>query len=392
MRGVMEKVRKKWMDFTVNEERKALVGQVAFCGYYAVMVLLKTFGYVSYERFYKVSFLLALACLGLKVLLTRYTMREFLILYVLLAVSAVCWLKVGEKNIMFITLTIWGMKNCSFRSLLKSTVLIRVLGTLFMILLSCSGLMDIQSSIDMGTDFSEYKVYAFGYVKSNAAFYTVFVALVVILYLNYRKLNLWYFLGSMALCFAAFQATFCRTGVIVFCGLWALIILDKLTRSKKYYRLISYSTAGLFLLSLLAMVTYRISNPTMFKINRMFNGRIEISNNYYKNVGISLFPKDAQIFWDNNYTTMDNLYVYLFISCGLIVSCLYIYFATRSQLALWRSGHTVEIIFFTTFAVYALLEQSPFNPVLNPFILLLGNLVYRDFRIGDGERKAVRTS
>lgn len=381
METKMNRIQKKWMDLKENRERLAFIGDMGFVGYYGIMIITKTFGYASYDKIFRVAFLLALVGLALKVLTTRYTMREFLLLYLLLGVSAVCWLRVGEKNVLFITLTLWGMKGISLRDLLKSTILIRVLGTALMIALACAGVLDMQPRMDMATDYSEFVVYALGYDKSNAAFYIIFLILVLLIYIYYDKLNLWHFLGSVFLCFVAFRITYCRTGALVFAGMWALIILDKITKKKNYYKLICWNMAVLFCLSFLATVIYKKANPILFQINRIFNGRIEITNNYYKAYGITLFPKTVNIFWDMNYTTMDNFYMYLFISCGAIVALGFVVMATRAQFKLYREGHYREILFFTVFAVYAMLEQSPFNPILNPFILLVGNLIYRDFAI-----------
>lgn len=377
----MNLIQKKALDFKQNKEQLAWIGELGFIGYYGIMVLIKTFGYVSYETFFKVAFVLALAGLAVKVLTTRYTMREFLILYLLLAVSAVCWLRVGEKNVMFITLTLWGMKNVSFRDLMRATLWIRGLGTALMISLSATGILNAQPQTDMATDYSEFTVYAFGYIKSNAAFYMIFVLIVLFLYIYYDNLKLWHFVLSVAVCCAGFGATYCRTGMIVFAGMWALIILDKLSKNKKYYKWFSWNVVALFVVSFLATIIYQKANPILFKINRIFNGRIEITNNYYKAYGITLFPKTADIFWNMNYTTMDNFYMYLFISCGVLVALGFVIIATRAQQKLYRDGHYREILFFFVFAVYAMLEQSPFNPILNPFILLMGNLVYRDFKI-----------
>ena len=94
-----------------------------------------------------------------------------------------------------------------------------------------------------------------------------------------------------------------------------------------------------------------------------------------------------------NYTTIDNFYMYLLISCGVIVALAFVIFATKAQFRLFREGNYREILFFTVFAVYAMLEQSPFNPILNPFILLMGNLIYRDFQIKEndfGIRKEIK--
>lgn len=373
------------VDIKENKEQLALIGQLGFIGYYGIMVIIKTFGYVSYEMVFKVAFALALVGLAVKVLTTRYTMREFLILYLLLAVSAVCWLRVGEKNIMFITLTLWGMKNVSFRDLMRVTIWLRALGTALMIVLAYVGVLDLQPSMDMATDYTEFYVYAFGYIKSNAAFYMIFSIIAIFLYIYYDQLKLWHFLFSVLICYAGFRATYCRTGAIVFCGMWALIILDKLCHNKRYYKLMACNVAGLFAISMAAMIIYRKANPVLFQINRIFNGRIEIMNNYHKAYGVTLFPKTAEIFWNMNYTTIDNFYMYLFISCGALVALAFVVIATKAQFKLYREGNYCEILFFTVFAVYAMLEQSPFNPILNPFILFMGNLLYRDFQIKENE-------
>lgn len=377
----MNVISKKILDSKENTRLWELIGTISFFAYYAIMVIIKTFGYVSYEMFFKIAFAAALVFLAVKVLTTKYTMREFLILYLLFAVSVICWLRVGEKNVMFITMCLWGMKNIKFSDLMKATIGIRVVGTLLMILLSIAGVLDLQENVSMGTDFSVYAVYAFGYIKSNAAYYMIFVTIAIVLYLFYEKLNFWHFLVSGVLCVLSFKATFCRTGMIVFAGMWALIILDKITHNKKYYALICLSTAAMFSISWIWMSIYQITNPFMFQINRMLNGRIEITNNYYRAYGTTLFPKTVNIFWDMNYTTIDNLYMYLFISCGAVFTLLFVYWATKSQWKLYQDGCYKEIIFFTVFAVYAVLEQSPMNPILNPFLLFTANLIYKKLSV-----------
>ena len=73
--------------------------------------------------------------------------------------------------------------------------------------------------------------------------------------------------------------------------------------------------------------------------------------------------------------------MYLFISCGALFAILFVYWASRSQWKMYCNGYYREIIFFTIFAVYAVLEQSPMNPILNPFILFTANLVYKNYTV-----------
>jgi hypothetical protein len=372
-------------DLQQNKDKLSDIGKYCFIGYYGIMVILKAFGYVSYETFYQIAFVLALGLLGVKILMTRYTIREFLILYLLLAVSAVCWLRVGEKNVMLTTLSLWGIKNVDLRDVIKCTFPIRILGILFMILFSGVGILDIEKTTSMATDYSLRTVYAFGYGKVNTTFFMIFVAIVIFLYLSYERLNFWHFLISMALTYAGFKATYCRTGMIVFFGMWALIFIDKFWCKKTYYKLLCYQVPFLMVISIAAMVFYKHSSSLWFKINRIFNGRIEIASDYHKAFGVTLLPKPAQIFWQMNATTMDNFYMYFFVSCGLLFAVGYCAVAVMTQKRLYENRKTAEILFFTVFAVYAMVEQGPFNPVLNPFMLLIGNIIYRNFAVRETE-------
>lgn len=73
--------------------------------------------------------------------------------------------------------------------------------------------------------------------------------------------------------------------------------------------------------------------------------------------------------------------MYLFISCGAVITHAVCLLGNKSQWKLYREKNYREIIFFTIFAIYAVLEQSPMNPILNPFILLTANLIYKEYQI-----------
>jgi hypothetical protein len=139
-----------------------------------------------------------------------------------------------------------------------------------------------------------------------------------------------------------------------------------------------YQVPILALISFVSVLFYQRTNPTWFRINRIFNGRIEIATTYLRTYGLTLLPKSWKIFWEMSATTIDNSYMYLLICCGLIVGIGYYVLATKAQLRLYRQRKTIEILFFTVFALYAMLEQGPFNPILNPFVLVIGNLIYRE--------------
>ena len=55
----MDRIKRKLTDLKENKDKLATIGQFGFFAYYAIMVITKAFGYVSYEMFFKVSFALS---------------------------------------------------------------------------------------------------------------------------------------------------------------------------------------------------------------------------------------------------------------------------------------------------------------------------------------------
>ena len=62
----MNIIQKKLIDIKQNTEQFEMIGNISFCMYYAIMVIIKTFGYVSYETFFKIAFVMAVVCLAVR--------------------------------------------------------------------------------------------------------------------------------------------------------------------------------------------------------------------------------------------------------------------------------------------------------------------------------------
>ena len=67
----MEQIR-KW----IRENDWKSMGIIAYYGYFAVNVLVKAFGYDSSDQIYKFFMLSGVILLGMKLVTTRYTLRE----------------------------------------------------------------------------------------------------------------------------------------------------------------------------------------------------------------------------------------------------------------------------------------------------------------------------
>ena len=369
-----------WTDmiYTKFQSNQQKIAEFSFYAFYVLLIIAKSLGYNSGDLIYKICFYVGVLFLLVKLVNTKYTLREILWIAFFLVIVFLIYFKLGDLSELLLLLSVVGMKNCNFSTIMKLTVITRIAVTVTQLLLVSVGLMDAQQQlVDDGLNPIR-EVYALGWTKPNLAFLGGFLAVVVFLYVFYEKLNIGYFLGTMLPMVLLYKVTYCRTGIIVYFFLWVLIIVDKAIRYKKIYWLYCLAYVVGYVISFLAMHFYQGTYGYMQTINQVFNGRIDIMNTYYKTVGLSLFPRDVSIFSFNLNRIIDNLYMSLTITSGIIVGVLFVVLLTRCMYTLYHKKCYKEIIFMVIFAVYAILEEFPLNPSLNPFMLLLGVLLYKD--------------
>jgi hypothetical protein len=75
----------------------------------------------------------------------------------------------------------------------------------------------------------------------------------------------------------------------------------------------------------------------------------------------------------------------LAITSGLMVAVLFVVLMTGTSRVLCKKKCYREMIFMVIFAIYAVLEEFPMNPSMNPFVMLLGVLLYREKFLLRGE-------
>jgi hypothetical protein len=374
------------------------VSSVLFYGYYALLVLAKGLGYSNGGFFYNMFFYVAAILWLVKMILTDYTLREIIWIAVFLLISLWMYVKLGELTGILLWMTVVGLKNCNFEILMKLTMVVRGLAVAVVIAFSAVGLL-AQNSIEIeDNDFALRYVYGFAYGKQNLLFLSGFLTVVAILYVFYDRLNLLWLFGTLIPMVVLYELTYCRTGILLFGLLWIMIAWEKFVKWKGHHRIYRWVYVLAFLISLLATVFYRPGNLTMQKINHLFNGRIEITNTYYSTIGFSLFPRDISVFSFNLNRIIDNLYMSLSLTSGLVIGGIFVILMTGACFALCRKKCYRALIFMVIFAMYAILEEFPLNPSMNPFIMLLAVLLYRDTfvlrettNVDERSEKAMRT-
>lgn len=363
---------KKW----IEENNWQEIGIVAYYCYFAVNVLAKSFAYDSGDNIYNIFMLTGVIFLGIKLVTTKYTLRELFWCCVFFGIGLTIMIITKSATILLLFLTIMGMKSCKFRTLIKISVYIRALVTVVMVLGSIYGVYDIGFKTKPDTKYVEMPVYSFGFNEPNMAFLTVFILLLLLLYYNYEKLNVWWFLGTSAIAFLFYELTFCRTGIAVFCFTWIVIIYEKCVKAHRLKSILAVSVLVGALFSFCTMLFYNGSNSLMKLLNHFVSGRIYIMNSYFHDQGLALFPRNQELFYASYYGLIDNCYMYLLLYCGWIFALTFLTVICAAMFRLYKQGYYKELVMLSAFALYAVLEQFVLNGFMNPFILLVGILLY----------------
>ena len=209
------------------------IGVVAFYAYFAINILMKAFSYDHGDNIYKWFFYTALIFWGIKMITTTYTMREIFWIAAMFGIGVMLSV-IAKQNMWLLTImTVVAMKNCRFSVITQIAVWLRAAGVVILVGGSLLGIFNIGEQTKLDSGYVEQHVYGFAMGEPNTAFLTVFLALLLVLYYNYEKLNVIWCGVTVLIALFFYKVTFCRTGVLVFFFCWALIFFEKLVKNKK---------------------------------------------------------------------------------------------------------------------------------------------------------------
>lgn len=364
------------------------IGVVAFYAYFAMNVLMKAFCYDHGTGIYKCLLAFALVFWLIKLVTTKYRLREVFWIAVIIAVGVMLAVITKQNTWLLLFMTIAAMKNCRFSLLIQLAVCIRVIALLVLVAGSALGIYNIGYEMTLNSDYVGTAVYSFGMNEPNTAYLAVFLTLLLLLYYNYERLNIWWFVGTSAAALIFYKWTFCRTGVLVFFFCWLLIIYEKLIRNHKAKCLLACSVPVGGILSLGTMLFYDGENSLMHLMNHLVSGRIYIMNTYYMDQGISLLPRTQQTFYASYHGLIDNAYMFVFLYGGVIVALFFFVLVCMTLVKLYRQRHYKELVMIGAMALYGVLEQFVMNGFMNPFMLLCGILLYPGL-LGGEDKNAI---
>lgn len=368
------------------------IEELLYYAFFCILLFAKGIGLYDGQTVFKGLLVVAMLCWMGKMAASRYTVKEILLIGLFLALGGITYIKSGEKGILLFTMMFVGMKNIAIEKIMRMGLW--AWGSSFL-LLTFTSLWHMQ---DMG-----YKVhdklglgyifrYGLGYSHPNVLHVSYFIFVIFIVYVCGKNYGMKAFALLMLGNLLTFSYSVSYTGVAIV----TLYLLTALYMAKKQKLhawekiLCNLVYPGCCLLSLWGSVLLKNHEQIFRIINKIVNERLRLSQIFLVKENISLFGvRVADLITAS--LTMDNAYVYLFITHGIII------FAVISVLYLYliyvyaKENRARELTIIVFICLMGIMEPYLFNTSFkNVIFLFVGELFYRKW-IGTEKVQAVRT-
>ncbi len=351
------------------------------------LVFAKSLGFYSGNTEYRIIMVFSMLCLGIKLVLTKYTVKEIAVMAAIALYAVFIYLKTGYITFTITVVTLLGAKNIDVYDLMKKVLFVRLICMTVLISASTAGIVGnyVKDQFDDGL------TYSFGFQNPNDFMVNVFVNVALIFYLNYKKLNVLYFLLSAYAFYAVFCVTKSMTGMIL--GAFLLVvflflkIFDRLGNvGNKIKQIISAAVVPTslwcFIGTFIVSAVFDVNNRFMFTLDQLVSGRLKIQHQYWLNYGFSLLGKDISrgaARWDGvqiNNGFLDSNYWCSFYKYGFVSVMIFIAFLVAASWYFHKKKDYNVVIIINTLCIYGLMEDFLISSIVNPFLLLAAYAVY----------------
>lgn len=374
---------------------KNRVKELSYYLFFGLMVLAKGIGLDSGVRFYYILSAAACLCLGIKLVLTKYSVRQIGAMTFLCIIAFVSYRNSGRLGIVLTVFALIGLKDMELKKLFRIGLAIYGCSFAWTVIMAKAGVIHNPLDVHMkgGTELIRWGM---GYSTGNVFHVSYFILTVFLCYTWGKRYDVRRMLALMAGNLAVFLFSLSYTGVIV----TTFFLLMYLYGVKR--RELSLAERILFQLPLPLCLIFSFGGPflldipLMQKVDAMVQARLSFSAYYLKNQPISLFGarmRDIPFFW----VIMDNGYVYIFMTFGIVIFALfcagYAVLIARYSGFSGRKGHgeqkgaagwdrsagrerLPELSIIFSFLLYGIMEQFISNAFMNLSLLFLGEVLF----------------
>lgn len=358
--------------FKKNKEK---IATILFFAGFAIEVLMMMAGHSAFEFPFRGRLLhVAFVLFGLKVLLTKYTKTEWLVIAALGVAGTLSYFSMGEEWFLRVVMMIIASKGISLKDVIKYTFWVSLVGSLFIAVLSIAGvggmLVDIR---DYGRGEVEAR-YCFGFNHANNVHGTLWY-IVCLGILAYLKKYRWYHGVLLTVInFALYHFTISRTGLAVteavIVAALIYVYYPKIAGWKWIYAAGGLGTAFCAFIGIFVTAAGVFTVPGLKWLSDMLTVRLECLSWWESIDQWSLFGDGRERrATDVGFITLVSEYGYVIFGIYLLVLFLMIFYYCRNKK--WT-----EFIVLMTCVLYTFMESTyVFNVYVLcnfTFLLLMG--------------------
>lgn len=350
-------------------------------------------------QIFRLTFLLFFA----KVCLTKYSFREFGVFSFFLLIGAISYFVTGRNELIRIIMFVMACKDIDMQKCLRLVFWMTQIGCMFLIFLSVFGILGTVSlTQDYGRGSIETR-YVLGIGHPNALQCMVCVLTLLGTYLYHEKWRWHHYALVLFINMVFFLMTDSKSGFLVSaCGIVLFFAISRI-RNKSLIKLFKLGNMSVFLGSILISIMsakdamclwhYYWEGTTSPKINFylfldiMLTGRLHSLIETDNHEGImetwSLFSRP-----ENNYY-FDMGWVRLFYWYGIIPGILAIAVLIGFMIWFAKKGMMDELILFSMFAIYTVVEAHIISVYLarNYLLFIIGMYCYSLLENSKDERR-----
>ena len=378
---------KKWF-----KEKEGLLSKIAYYSFYiavmieVLMVIIDKSNYTNpiEGRLFQLTFLLFL----IKVCLTKYTRREYVVIFLFCLLGAVSYFITERNEIIRLVMFVAACKNIEMKKCLKMVFWLTLSGCLAIILLSVTG---IYGAVSLTQDYGRGSIetrYTLGMGHPNALQCMVWALTALGIYLYREKMRFYHFVVVFILNVAAFVLSDSKTSFLVAVFTIAVAYLSGEKLPKRIKKLCAWLNGVVVIGSIGASIVmaanaYRVYNHdwhcvsdpvTMLfvRLNDLLNGRIRILTETVGWEGSmnswTLFSGPDSIYY------FDMGWVRLFYWYGIIPGCVFVAVIVILLIYFFKKEDYLSIALIAAISLYTIAEAHVISVYLarNYVFFLIG--------------------
>lgn len=356
------------MNEKIQNQETIKLSELLYLIYFSLMLFAKGIGLYDGQAIYKIFLLAAFACIAVKMCITGYTNREWILILVLLGLSTVVYRVSGEKGILICMATVVAMKQVSLKRVFQTGCIVWMVAMGGRFLVSLIFLSKVQTAVQTKNFLGALLRYFMGYPHPNVLHISYFVLTAFLIYCLRECFNWKHALLLMIGNGILFLYSYSFTGALI---VMLYLLLSLWVRERKISR-IEYGIAEMvFPICVLFSVLFPVvlTGRAYELADKFFNNRINFARYFLTLQNMTFLGNNlAEITTD--ILTMDNSFVFALVIYGIPVFALICagYLFTIHHYV--KQQRKMELVMLCCFLAAGITEPFLFNTSFKNLTLL----------------------